>query len=669
MVLVTGKEDELVFRYPQEENPDWGYARNRQFVLKETGSCWSSSFFSVEMDGFTMPNRDYPQQGLVSRIGNEYVKFLDAPMFKLMHSGEKLDLEPVDVEVTPWEATYIYQANDATLEVTYYLSPSTLDRKTGGWVKFEVDTELEDLELIVSPLVDIRKIGEKSPDPDEYLFQAKKGRLHVSRNGRKLILGTCEDSVDVRERESWEYKLGDGYREVKDDEVVFKSETRHPLKAGAVTKEVSGGGEVKIGLVCGEEVDETDLDFFKESSPRTQKKRLKELMERFDLPEEGVKSSFAEARLATLTKFSMKEGGMEVPEAGEWWFKDVWFRDLFESIYHNTDFYIQWKGENWLKKLFNWARIYIKDGVMASKAGDEPVYNSIDASLLYLLCVSKFFEKTGDKYFKKNMRKTFDSVINSLESDDGLVRSRPEYSWMDSVVDGRSTRIPESWDLEGNNFLLPEVNALWIKVLEEYNKIYGEIKDVRSVWNSFKQTFWDEKKGFLYQVVYRDGEIEKKDGTESSAAVVSLGLLREYFLGYELLKAWKVIKDRLLVYRKPVYFNEGYIPFGILVKNSKKKVYLGDEQYHEAVVWPRDNPYLFKLLEKIDRTKVMENINKNILDHQMSEGAIFYNQELFSLPEGGNPCETSLSSNPVPVKNPVQLWSHYITDIAETKGC
>ena len=44
----------------------------------------------------------------------------------------------------------------------------------------------------------------------------------------------------------------------------------------------------------------------------------------------------------------------------------------------------------------------------------------------------------------------------------------------------------------------------------------------------------------------------------------------------------------------------------------------------------------------------------------MSEGALFYNQELFSRPCGNNPApDERTRRNPVPVKNPIQFWSQW----------
>ncbi len=659
---------DLTFRYPQEENPDWGYARNRCFVLKRTDACWSSSLFSVKKDGFTAPNRDYPQQGLLFKTGDRYTKFMDAPMFKLLSEGNVVELEPSEVELTPWKAKYIYRNDETALEVVYYLSPSTMSDKAGGWIKFTVDSDLNDLELVVSPLVDIRGIGEESPDKGEYTVKAVKDTLRISRDGYSLMLKGDGNTIDHVEQTKWKYKLGDGFREEGDGGIRFRDKERKPLRAGAMTFELNDRKSAKIGIACGRDIHEVDAEFFRGSDPTKDRKLAERTLGKFSFPDDEKMKRFMKARILSFSTFSTRQGGIEMPEAGEWWFKDVWFRDLFESLYHEMEVYQELKGDQWIKKLLTWARIYIKDGVMASKVDkSDPAYNSIDGSLLYLLCAAKYYEKTGDKEFKENIHKTFYSVIQSLWEEDGLIRCRPEYSWMDSVIDGRSTRIPENWDVEDESkFLLPEVNALWIKVLEEYDKLYGADEDIRKAWGSFKEMFWDDKKGFLYQIVYEGSEV-LRDHTESSAAVMALGMLKDYFFGYELMEAWEVIKQRLLVHRKPVYFDDGHVPFGILTKNSKRRTYMGDAEYHEAVIWPRDSTYLFMVLEKIGRKSIKEEILKNTLDHQMSEGAIFYNHELFSLPEGVNPHETSQSSNPVPVKNPIQLWSHFLTDFLEVK--
>ncbi len=94
------------------------------------------------------------------------------------------------------------------------------------------------------------------------------------------------------------------------------------------------------------------------------------------------------------------------------------------------------------------------------------------------------------------------------------------------------------------------------------------------------------------------------------------------------------------------------LPFGIVVKKSPKGSYYGDEEYHEAVVWPRDTPYLIRILRAAGEVEkeTVEGIQRSNLEHQMDEGFVFYNSELFS-PDNGEM---------TPVKNPVQFWSQWV---------
>jgi len=95
--------------------------------------------------------------------------------------------------------------------------------------------------------------------------------------------------------------------------------------------------------------------------------------------------------------------------------------------------------------------------------------------------------------------------------------------------------------------------------------------------------------------------------------------------------------------------NKWGLPFGIVVKESGKGTYLGDEEYHEEVVWPRDTPYLLQLLRVSGDRGTVDEVLRSNLKHQMEESFVFYNNELFS-------CDHDL----VPVKNPVQWWSQWV---------
>jgi hypothetical protein len=116
--------------------------------------------------------------------------------------------------------------------------------------------------------------------------------------------------------------------------------------------------------------------------------------------------------------------------------------------------------------------------------------------------------------------------------------------------------------------------------------------------------------------------------------------------------------EQLLVKRKLVELGNNYEIFGLLVRKVDEKPYLGDLEYHGAVVWPRDTPYLIEVMRALSMETYGVLINN--LDHMISEGAVGYVNELFSLPVGQNPSPMrDWSFNPVPVKNYAQYWSHW----------
>jgi glycogen debranching enzyme len=230
--------------------------------------------------------------------------------------------------------------------------------------------------------------------------------------------------------------------------------------------------------------------------------------------------------------------------------------------------------------------------------------------------------------------------------------------------------------LSSPRFFLPEINAQWIAALEGLVAVAGMLEeagrgvaasaapgDLRTLLerarSHFHGVFWNASEGFLHNVV--EESLEVRDTIECEAAVTAAALLGEtVFSRAELEAVWRRAEKRLLVRRR--LGRDGGTPavFGLLCKAEDQRIYYGDEQYHADVMWPRSTPYLIRLLELLGRRDLVREILLTNLDHQMCEGAIFYNQELFSRPCGNNPapCEAT-RHDPVPVKNPIQFWSQW----------
>ncbi|MFN2285996.1 MAG: amylo-alpha-1,6-glucosidase [Anaerolineae bacterium] len=230
-----------------------------------------------------------------------------------------------------------------------------------------------------------------------------------------------------------------------------------------------------------------------------------------------------------------------------------------------------------------------------------------------------------------------------VDHESGLLLSVPQHSWIDTqnqtVVfgdhsfSGLPNRLSPSFIqnvyaqlhdknalealFSSSNFYLPEINAQWIVMLQGTREtidflLSGSCCDATQVeflqqlkeqvseilqhaTQHFKSYFWNPE-GFLFNAVYYDKTI--RDDIACEAGITAVALLgKEFFTPEDLLAVWKFVKQRFLVYRKPVIYGQrAMMPFGVITKDDNQYVYYGDDQYHSDVIWPRCTPYLIKLL-------------------------------------------------------------------------
>ena len=360
----------------------------------------------------------------------------------------------------------------------------------------------------------------------------------------------------------------------------------------------------------------------------------------------------------------------------------------------------------------------------------EAVYNSCDATLLCFLVANAYFRKTKDTGFAGSVLGCVDSAISSFKTNaqrdathfeidgppridetTGLLLCPPHHSWIDTrtrsirchdktpgglpnrlsipflknLCDQTTTKGSLGAIASSPCFFLPEINAQWITVLDgaiqtidlinqvSRNVVFDDLRVEAEALLSkakrhFKSLFWNEQSGYLFNVVFEDGVT--KDDIECETGVTAAAMLGEtVFTRDELQSIWNCTKRSLLAYRGPIKYGDEVLPFGILTKNENQRVYYGDDQYHSDMIWPRSTPYLIQLLRLLDRDDIVREILINNLDHQMTECAIFYNQELFSPASGHNAFPNGTTSqNPVPVKNPIQFWSQWCDAYLELFG-
>ncbi len=220
--------------------------------------------------------------------------------------------------------------------------------------------------------------------------------------------------------------------------------------------------------------------------------------------------------------------------AGYPWFLD-WGRDAF--IAFEGLLLISKRYDVAKEVLLNFANS-IQEGIIPNgfdEYTDNPLYNSVDASLLFINAVQKYLDYTGDYKFVMNelfkyMKDIIDYYVDGtnfsenniyLDRNDYLLVSGTPYiqnTWMDAKVENRV--------ITPRNGKAVEINALWynaLRIMEDLvaknwkkpiSKLeYGFL--ARKCKENFVQKFYNKNKKCLYDVILVDKEKTKDEFIKS----------------------------------------------------------------------------------------------------------------------------------------------------------
>lgn len=639
-------------------------AKTLHTILKRPSASWSHSVYSVPFFDKIIPNRDYPYEGLSYVLDGRNYHILDGIAIGI----DGHELRPSRVLAYPWKVIYSYDG-DIKLDVDYYLLGR---RENPGRITIRTDKSCT---LEIEPLIDIRWMYDHSDPSSHRVERCENGLIFARDDIRAAITASlpCECRT-WHHPVDWFYKMGSGYRENVNGDILFRGEHRHPVSLGTIR--IADQKTVSLALACGRSDDDLIAmctRALKEcaADERNETNNAKDIVESLDL---GGAAAF---RALGMMKFGMYLDDTLCYEAGDFWFRTVWFRDSFEGILQNINTLFRLGMENRIRDILIYAFSNRDKHVRIPNFGDN--YGSIDATLLALIVGAEYLKRKMDDGLKKMILACAKDLLISFENGDltapngspvlhpdGLISSAPHHSWIDSmrtiVVDGIShslpSRIPEDWEhelarkyrektvheLTKPKYFLPEINSQWIRAIKLISELSGEerysnLLDTAS--SGFRDMFVNEH--FLNNIVTTGGRV---DETIGSPAMVAISISDDLFTDEEIGRFIATVRDHLLVRR------EG-LAFGVAVRESDRKIYYGDCEYHECVVWPRDTPYLIHLLDGNREKKLAKEIVRSNLDHQMKEGFLFYNSELFSQDDGI-----------VPVKNPVQFWSQWVDCLA-----
>ena len=218
--------------------------------------------------------------------------------------------------------------------------------------------------------------------------------------------------------------------------------------------------------------------------------------------------------------------------AGYHWFED-WGRDTLISLPGLTMVTDRFRDAEEILLTF---KQYCRNGLLPNRfpdrSGDEPVYNTVDASLWFVNAVFQYLKYTGNSGFvQKHLWETLLDMVErhirgtefGIRMDsDGLLLHGPRLTWIDASVNGkpvnpRAGKAVEIQALWYNALRIMEMLALGFDAPDEAKKYRSIAEKART---SFNGKFWWSEGGYLYDVV----EKEQGDSSLRPSQIISAHL-------------------------------------------------------------------------------------------------------------------------------------------------
>lgn len=279
--------------------------------------------------------------------------------------------------------------------------------------------------------------------------------------------------------------------------------------------------------------------------------------------------------------------------AGYPWFED-WGRDTFialPGLLLVTDRFPEARG---LLKAF---AQHISEGMLPNRfpdAGEAPEYNSVDASLWYIVAVFQFLRYTKDfDFVQKNIWTKMKEIIRayqfgtrfSIHMDiDGLIYAGQvgvPLTWMDAKIG--------DWVVTPRMGKPIEIQSLWynsLRIMEQIGNRLGDREAAKpwsglaeKVWNSINSKFWYEQGNYLYDVINGD----EKDASFRPNQIFAVSLPFDSVTPDRAQRIVDAVEERLLT------------PFGLRTLDPRDPRYAPhcqgdirsrDAAYHQGTVWP-----------------------------------------------------------------------------------
>ncbi|MGA8656290.1 MAG: amylo-alpha-1,6-glucosidase [Chthoniobacterales bacterium] len=321
---------------------------------------------------------------------------------------------------------------------------------------------------------------------------------------------------------------------------------------------------------------------------------LVEAVEQLRTNELARRQAFSSSLDAAADTYLVPRGSGTTILAGYPWFGD-WGRDTFISLRGLC------LATNRLETardiLIEWADTVSK-GMLPNRFPDqgiEPEFNSVDASLWYVIAVHEYLgaaasqPQLADAEISRKLRQAVETILSGYaqgtrfriktDSDGLLAAGEPgvQLTWMDAKVDGHvvTPRIGKP----------VEVQALWINALwigQSFSSTWKLL--FKRASEAFATRFWNDARGQLYDVADVDHQPGTADPTPRPNQIFAVGGLPLVLLPIE--RARQVVQAVETALYTPIGLRSlapgepGYAP------SYQGDVWHRDAAYHQGTVWP-----------------------------------------------------------------------------------
>ena len=332
-----------------------------------------------------------------------------------------------------------------------------------------------------------------------------------------------------------------------------------------------------------------------EKSPRS-------LASRLTNAERRRRAVFAEALGRAADAYLVKRGEGLTVIAGYPWFGD-WGRDTFIALRGLC--LATGRLDDARRILVEWADA-VSQGMLPNRfpdAGDAPEYNSVDASLWYVVVVGEWLDAmaAAGRRVSVSDRAALAAAVRAIlegyergtrygiraDADGLLASGEPgvQLTWMDAKVG--------DWVVTPRTGKPVEMQALWVNALEAGARLVSRLDPAAAAYwrglgaracDAFAARFWNASRGCLHDVVDVDHVAGAVDGSLRPNQLFAVGGLPVPLLEGERARAVVDVVERQLLTplgpRSLAPGEPGYAPrYGGGVRER-------DGAYHQGTVWP-----------------------------------------------------------------------------------